>query len=519
MCVFALFLIGGVLSGEAMYGTDWKYISIPIVAFVVALVALAIPKKTRHFVYIPLAFAIGLSCIMISNAVYDSKLYVAEDMQEVNIVARTASESILAKSGSDIFSDEEKYYTRFYVDEIYIDDVQLNYSAYVIIEDEPEETFSVGDMLFIHGSLVVTHHEKFSTEWAQSRANGNAYFVVAYNITKLTDGKPKPVESVRQKIKEYYHKHMSKESASIAQALMLGDKFGFDPQLKSDIANSGLSHVLAVSGLHITALSAALYFVLKKLKLKPMISFVVVAVITFLYVMLCSFSASALRAFIMGSVFNLAASFGRKKDNLTTLAFAAILILLARPTAIMELGFLLSFYSMLGIFVLAPPITRFGMRIVKRISPAKLRGRGVAEACAISLAATIFTYPIVAYEFGFVSSLFMLSNLVVLPYVMVIYVVLLVVTLFALVTTLGQCVWISSVLTLPFYLYVKFFGELPHSAVSTLPLSVVGIVLFTACALFASDLNLMPRRKKLRRGMLLISASLVAEVAVMLATA
>ena len=70
---------------------------------------------------------------------------------------------------------------------------------------------------------------------------------------------------------------------------MLGDKGAIDDGAYENIAASGLAHVLAVSGLHITALAAALYFILRKIKVNSKISFVIVTVLTFLYSMLCSF--------------------------------------------------------------------------------------------------------------------------------------------------------------------------------------------------------------------------------------
>lgn len=159
------------------------------------------------------------------------------------------------------------------------------------------------------------------------------------SIKKLSDGKLKFPDNLQVKIKRILYENTDDYTASVSQALVLGDKFGIDDDLYDNIKASGLAHVLAVSGLHVSTLAAALYFVLKKLKVNPKIGFVVVLVLTFLYSMLCSFTASSLRAVVMSGVSMFASSFGRKRDDLSSLSLAAILILIFRPCAIADIGF------------------------------------------------------------------------------------------------------------------------------------------------------------------------------------
>ena len=139
-------------------------------------------------------------------------------------------------------------------------------------------------------------------------------------MTFVCDGKLGFVDGVRHKIKKILYQYTDDYTASITQALVLGDKFGIDTDLYSDIKAAGLAHVLAVSGLHVSTLATAIYFLLKKLKVNPKISFGIVVALTFVYSMLCSFTASSLRAVVMSGVFTFASSFGQKKDGAIVLA-------------------------------------------------------------------------------------------------------------------------------------------------------------------------------------------------------
>ena len=297
------------------------------------------------------------------------------------------------------------------------------------------------------------------------------------------------------KIKRILYENTDEYTSSICQALILGDKSGMNGDLYDNISASGLAHVLAVSGLHITTLAAALYFLLRKFKVNPKIAFVIVTALTFFYSALCSFTASSLRAFIMCAVFSFASAFGRKRDNLSALSFAAILILLFRPTAIMEVGFLLSFFAVLGIFAFYGPFKRTGMKIVNKVSPKRRFGKRLAEVCAVSLSANLLTLPLVAYFFGRVPVLFILANFIVLPYMMAMYIALLALTLLSLITTFGGFVFIMRFLLIPFRVYVGLIGNLSFASVPV-PSGVCAIVCFEIIALFASRYVFINRRAK-----------------------
>lgn len=490
LCFAALALIMGIIIAEALYGEEPALISIPIVFGVAALVLLCVFKRTRAFFYLPLAFLVGFAAMTISGAVYDSKLrYGDENSVNVNMTGTV--------SGMIEVSSEE---TVFYLHDAYVDGQPMGFDVKVMMFKEIEPDFNAGDVVHVYGSVLGNVHKKFDSDYANAIAGNEGYVLFCYYVNKLSEGKLKFPRNLQHSVKSLFYSQLDPEYAQICTALVTGDKFGMADDLKDEIAASGLSHILAVSGLHITTLATALYFVLKKLKMKPVVSFAVVTALTFLYAMLCSFTASALRAFVMSGVFNFASSFGKKRDNLSALSMGALLILTFRPTALLEMGFLLSFSSMLGIFLFFKSFNDVAQRAVGFVSPKHHFGKRIAELVCVTLSASVMSYPFVAYNFGRIPTLQILSNIVFVPYMMTVYVILLVTTLLALVTTLHPVVYVMKILLFPFLKYVQWVGTLSFAYFDVPAIAVPAMVCYLLIAVFMSRYTLLPRKDKLRGG-------------------
>ncbi len=495
ICFATIFIVLGIIIAESLYKENALYYLIPAILFLAVVITFITIPKCRKFIYIPLAFIVGLSGMSISNAVYDANLI---SSYEGEFSARVASEIVV-----------EDGWVSFEVEDITINDVTLKYNGYVRwASDSPDIDYNAGDILKLKGVLYGNEHIKFDTYYASNRANNMGYYVRVYSVDKLEEGEASFPINIQMAIKKLFAQNLDEHTASICQALVLGDKTGIDDTLYSNIQASGLAHVLAVSGLHVSTLATAIYFLLKKLEVNPKISFVIVFVLTFIYSMLCSFTASSLRACIMSGIFNFASAFSKKKDNLSTISFSAILILIFRPTALLEVGFLLSFYSVLGIFLFGNTFERIGMKVVNKISPKRHIGKSFAKVCAISFATNLTTYPLVAHFFGNVPTLFVLSNFIILPYIMVVYVILIVMTLLSLITTFGGFTWIMRFLMLPFRWYTNAIGSLSFATIPTMASSVF-IIFFTIALLLLSKYVFLPRRTKVTGVIMIASIDLV----------
>ena len=151
-------------------------------------------------------------------------------------------------------------------------------------------------------------------------------------------------------------KFCGKESGGLACALLLGNKSYLSLELSRDFGRAGASHMLALSGMHVSILIGALGFLLGKLHVhrKARIVFLVVASVG--YLLLTGMSVSATRAVAMVCILQLSYLLAADNDTLTTLGLVGAVILLLDPYSVCDAGFILSFLATFGIVVLVPPL-------------------------------------------------------------------------------------------------------------------------------------------------------------------
>ncbi len=490
MCVFAVFLILGIIVGESLFGEQMLFRLIPLIISMVAIVLCAIFAQSRKFVYILIAFLIGFLAICGSNDIFSASLI---DAYRGEIEGSVSSEIVVDGSVS------------FEIDDITIDGKTISYKASVYFDVDAQyvPSFGVGDIIKIEGTLNPVEHEKFSTFYGTSRANGVGYSVYATSVTKLADADAKFPLNIQTAIKQIFDNNLDAHTASICKALVLGDKTGMSDELYDSVKASGLAHVLAVSGLHVTTLAGAIYFALKKLKFNPKVAYIIVVLLTLFYSMLCSFTASSLRAVVMTAVCGFASAYGKKGDNLSSLALAACIILIVRPTALLEIGFHLSFFAVLGIFLFYRSFKKTGMVVVDKLSPKKHRGEKLVDACALTLAANVMTYPLVAHFFKQIPTMFLVSSVVVLPYVVFVYVITLIITLFSLITGLHGGTVILKYLLIPFRAYVGGVGSLSIATIDV-SMTILGVLLFLFMSALLSKFVFVKRSTKAK---ILLSAT------------
>ena len=155
------------------------------------------------------------------------------------------------------------------------------------------------------------------------------------------------------------------ERSALPKALLLGERQALSEQDRQAFAQVGIAHVLAVSGLHISLLVAAL-----SLLVSPFLSgrkrLWLFGPFLLMYVLLLDFRASVVRAAILTFAFLYSRSRGRSGDSLSALALAFLLILMISPVDLMNAGFQLSFAAALGIVLLHQPVYRLTRRALGR---------------------------------------------------------------------------------------------------------------------------------------------------------
>ncbi len=205
---------------------------------------------------------------------------------------------------------------------------------------------------------------------------------------------------------------MPAREAELARGFVLGEDEGIDAATVEDFRRAGLSHLLAVSGQNVALLALLAMPLLGMLGMPLRVRLVWVLGLIAVYVSLTGAGPSIQRAGVMGALSVLAMLGGRRSSRLHGLALAAIVTLAIDPGIAHDVGWQLSFAAVLGILLLAAPLSA-SLR-------ARVGGRGplvraLLDGAAMTVAATLATAPLISFHFGEVSTVTLLANLLALP--------------------------------------------------------------------------------------------------------
>ena len=212
---------------------------------------------------------------------------------------------------------------------------------------------------------------------------------------------------------------LTPDAEGLPSALLLGDRSALSDSLRRDFARAGVSHLLAISGLHVTLLFGLLEGLLRLLRIPKKVRALLLLLAASGYLVLLGFPPSATRAVIMlGSVY-ISYLLSARADPLTSLGLAGALILAVTPCAVADGGFWMSYLATLGLLTVIPAIRRgkdpeadhasFFTRIGTTL---RLLGSGLL----VGLVTMSFTLPIVASAMNEMGILSPLSTLILTPF-------------------------------------------------------------------------------------------------------
>ena len=217
---------------------------------------------------------------------------------------------------------------------------------------------------------------------------------------------------LRYGIGQMLDRFLSGDCAAFARALLLGDTSKLSYALDTRLKVTGIRHVAAVSGLHISIFFAIVCTMTFR---KRYLTAALGLPLLVLFAAVAGFTPSVNRACIMCGLMVLAQLFSREYDGPTALAFSALVLLVQNPYVISSVSFQLSVASVAGIFAAAPGIQGYFTRFLPKGKSRKSRFfQAAATGVSVSLSSQVFTLPLCAYYFGAVSLVGILTNLLVL---------------------------------------------------------------------------------------------------------
>ncbi len=234
----------------------------------------------------------------------------------------------------------------------------------------------------------------------------------AKNIEKLnkTDFFYKLIGSIRSYVNNTVSSHFDGDSAGLLVAITTGDKSMLSDKFLSNVKTTGISHVIVVSGMHLSIVMAAIYFCIDKIFYNKYVRCALSVIIVLIIYSICGFTTSITRAGAMFIVASFAPIFSRDNDSLSSLLTAITAILIAAPFTIFNVSFLLSVLSTLAIIWIVP----FYYKIINERFNIKSRFvKVVIGSMLCSIFAVIFTLPVIIKVFGYVSIVGAITNLII----------------------------------------------------------------------------------------------------------
>lgn len=281
------------------------------------------------------------------------------------------------------------------------------------------------------------------------------------------------------------------DAAPFAKALLLGDDS--DISFRDNIAfqRSGIRHIIAVSGLHISILFSVIYYVTAR---RRRLVLLIGLPVLLLFAAVASFTPSIVRACVMQLLLIISMNIDRQYDPWTSLATACMAMLLANPLVITSVSLQLSAGCMIGIFLFSGRIRDYLSSKLKCKKPKSLLGKTIRwfnGSVSVSVSALIVTMPLCALYFGMVSAISVVTNLLVLWIISYVFCGIILACLLSIIwLPLGNAMaWIVSWF-IRYVLYVaRGLSSVPIGAVYTdspfallwIAITIILIVIFAVC--------------------------------------
>ena len=345
--------------------------------------------------------------VLISAILFSGKYYCVQKPAE------SLADSDVHTISGEIFDDTKESYGKYYY---YIklneaDGEKTN--SKLRFSSSDYHTLSVGDKVTVENAAV----------YKLGRYSDSVY-IGAYSSSDMTvsDGKTNIIYSFISNIRSYItntlFNSMTTGTASLCAALLTGNTQRLPQSFVSFFRYSGVSHLFAVSGLHLTIWTTLLFFILNRIfKGKRRLKAVISALFIVFFMFLTGFTRSVMRAGVMLLLFNAGAFFKKRTDSINSLFFALTAILSYDTNLCTDVSLLMSFFSCLGLITFAPKLNNLlGVYIGKiKFKPVKIILNFINSSVCVSLSATLFTLIISSIFFGTFSAISPVTNLIAVP--------------------------------------------------------------------------------------------------------
>lgn len=372
----------------------------------------------RYFRYIKLVFKLNIIITIIISSFISNLIIKIQENKYENMYRDGETLSI---SGIVIGNKEEKeYYDRYEIK--VINKKYKNTKLYINVSKKKQLKY--GDKITIYGEFKepaqARNYKGFN--YKQYLKTLKIYGTVKIEkIEIIAENQANTVMQISNKIflkiKENIKITYSEKMSKIILGIMLGDTTEIDENTKEEFANSNISHVLAVSGLHISYIILMATTATQKM-LGKKLSKIISSLVLVAYMIITGFSISVVRASIMGILTCMAFVLYRKSNTLNNIAISTMIILINNPYSLISTSFLLTYGGTIGIIY-------FQTIIEKIIKSIKIKNRRwkyvylkiqrkcekIISTISVSISAQIVIAPVMILYFNTAGLGFLITNL------------------------------------------------------------------------------------------------------------
>lgn len=380
----------------------------------------------RYFRYIKLIFNRKIILIVLISSVISNSITIIQDKKFNKLHSYAQNVTLMGIIVSD---KEEKEYKDVYKIKVkYCNEFKeyKNTYLYIKMNKKNDAQIEYGDEVMIKGELIPPTEQRnyggFS--YKQYLKIQNIYGIInVSNIEIKSRNRINPIlyfsNAMSCKIKEKINYLISENEASILKGIILGDTSNIEEKMYEKFRVSNISHILAVSGMHVSYIVIGIKLLLDKKIGKRKTKYIIITILIF-YMFLTGFSTSIVRATIMSIIVILSGILYRKNDIWTSISFSLLIILIYNPFAILDIGLQLSYAGTIGIILFCKNVLEIfnnvkskKEKVNKKINKNILKIQKLKEILAVTVSVQIAILPIMIYHFNIFGTYFFITNLLV----------------------------------------------------------------------------------------------------------
>ena len=349
------------------------------------------------------------------------------------------------------------------------------------------DKINYGDLIYLEGKLeipkIATNYKGF--DYRQYLKTQKIQGIVIADNVKILKAKYKNnlIYQIQKKIKAIIKEKLPSETGDLLLAILLGDKKDLSEQIQINFKNSNLSHMLAVSGAHVSYIIVGLTYITQNSIMGKRKGRVFCIFFLIIFMAITNFTPSVTRACIMAILTLVSEILYKKADIYTNISISALIILLYNPYSLLDLGFKLSFGGTIGIVIF--------MRFIKKKQEEPKLLNYIKQMALVSICANIIIIPIIMNNFNTVSLTFLVSNILASPILAIIVIVGFSIIIISIIShSLSNLLvfWLNPILNLLIKIS-SFCSKLPFAKILVVTPYIFNIIFYYTIILYLVNYN------------------------------